>query len=82
MFKPKNILQWNLNLYKPRFQDLNILLQQNTPACDVCKKLISYDANPPSNYSIVKPAPARQDRQERVVAVHVHKRIAYDEAYL
>ena len=83
MFSPDCILQWNVNSYKQRFQDLKILLQQSIPAC-VClqETLIRNTANPPARYNIETPTPARQGGHERGEAILVHKRVAYTRVHL
>ena len=80
MFTSSSIIQWNLQSYNTKFEELKILLKQHIPAC-IClqetliKRRIYYS---PSKYNIEISNPVLQDGHERGSAILVHNQITYN----
>ena len=75
-----SILQWNLQSYRTKFNDLKTLIQSLSPIC-ICLQetlLRDYTALPPSSYHIVQSPVTRQDDHERSTAILIHNRLSYD----
>ena len=80
MYHKTSILNWNLQSYKTKFNELKLLIQDIQPAC-ICLQetlLKDYQANPPGGYSITQSRVTRDDNHERSVAILVHNRISFD----
>ena len=74
-----NIIQWNLQSYQTKFNDLKILLNKYIPACVCLQETMLREkiARPPSKYQIVQSIPARQDGHERSVAILIHNKVSF-----
>lgn len=77
-----SFLQWNLQSYRSKFEELKCLLNIHTPIC-VCLQETMIGENqttyPPSQYTLVKSRPVRQDGHERGAAILVHRRFNHEE---
>jgi len=84
VFTPNCILQWNLQSFRTKFQDLKLLLKQHIPACICLQETLLTDrtSHPPSGYKLVQSVPIRQDGHERGAAVLVHNRVSYEPVQL
>ena len=76
-----SIINWNMQSYKTKFNDLKLLIKEQTPACICLQETLLRDnpAYPPSRYNIVQSAKTRDDDHERSVAILTHSSIAYDQ---
>ena len=75
-----SFLQWNLQSYRTKFNDLKTLIQSFSPLCICIQETLLRDnaALPPSRYSIVQSPVTRMDDHERSTAVLVHNSLSYD----
>ena len=74
------IMQWNLQSYYTKFNQLKILLRKYSPAC-ICLQETRHKGRtikPPSGYNLITSSPVRDDDHDRGTIILVHKSINYD----
>ena len=75
-----SILQWNMQIYRTKFVDLKVILNEYAPACMCLQETMIGNkiAHPPSGYLIQTSVPKRQDDHERGTAILVSKQNHYE----
>lgn len=73
-------LQWNMQSYRTKFNDLKTLVSHNAPDCVCLQETLSGDNNllPPSRYSIIQSPVVRADNHERSTALLVRDVLPHD----